>query len=143
MELLVDYKVLFDEFVDKLPAIFKEKGEIFKERIALMQDQVQWNKDKVSELETENLALRSQLIRLTEQLAYAGVTEEYVHEGVFFVKKGDPNKRCPSCRTVLSQKRNAYSCAKCKWHHEPPMEGPCIVVSPPDFPKADLFRLGY
>ncbi len=112
-----------------LTAIAQQKAELLKtqietmeSRMKLMEDRVKFAEEKSSRLEAENASLRSEASALREQVAMAGLTEEYEHRPPFVFKKGDPTPRCPSCKGIVSQNGNFYKCTGCPWSHTVPVQ---------------------
>lgn len=110
---------LIASLVDKLPAGSKPEGEIAKAHISLLVEQLRSAKEKLADRDKELAALRSDYDRLSHMVASAGLNDEYVQDGIFVLKKGDPNKRCPNCRAVLSSQARRHVCPSCGWQHDP------------------------
>jgi hypothetical protein len=98
--------------------LLRDQIETMEGRLKLADDRVKHAEEKSARLEGEMAFHRAELVALREQVALAGLTEEYEQRGPFVYKRGDSNPRCPNCKSMLSVTGSKSKCTSCPWHHE-------------------------
>lgn len=130
------------ELIGSLPLnkIEKEKGELLKQQIKLLEDRCKSEEEKFNRLEAENVAMRQQIESLLQKVALLESDDAFEFRGPLFYKKGEQRPRCPHCKRFLSNYGSRYECSACKWFHQSPPGAP--VSGGPGYRELRSSRFG-